>query len=466
MSSALRRLVILGLALVGTVASCQDPTQITLVVRTNVPYRTNVAMAMWSSTSGRIAPGAAPQATHGEPWLSDGLLGDLVVTPGGGKDDPLTLRVVLGVGRDPAQCTDADSKGCIVARRKLAFVPHTRLRVPVVLWLGCEGVVCSEDTTCNYVGKCVSAVVDPNACSSPEGCVLPGDPSESGVAEAGSGDTGVFETGPGDTGVTETGPGDTGPFPGDSGDASDTSSPGDSADAGVPSVVQITAGGYHTCVRFGDSTVKCWGKNNVGQLGLGDTTNRGDQPGQMGANLPTVDLGPGRTALQIIAGSLHTCARLDNSTVKCWGYNNLGQLGLGDTAQRVTPATLTAVDLGPGRTVLELAAGHHHTCARLDDGTSKCWGDNMSGQLGLGDILFRGAEAGQMGASLLAVNMGPGRAALQLTAGDLHTCARLDNAAVKCWGGNGSGQLGLGDTTSRGGQAGQMGASLPAVPLR
>ena len=50
----------------------------------------------------------------------------------------------------------------------------------------------------------------------------------------------------------------------------------------------------------------------------------------MGTCLPTVDLGTGRTARGITTGSLHTCARLDNDKVKCWGWNDDGQLGLGD----------------------------------------------------------------------------------------------------------------------------------------
>ena len=463
MSLTLRRLAVLGLVLVASVASCQDPTQITLVVRTNVPYRDKVTMAMWSSTSGRILPGTVPQVIYSEPWLSDGLLGDLVVTPGGSKDEPLTLRVVLGVGRDPAQCTDADSKGCIVARRKLSFVPHTRLRVPVVLWLACEGVVCSEDTTCNYVGKCVSAVVDPNACSSPEGCVLPGDPPGSGVSEAGPVDTGVPEAEAGDTAMPEAEAGDTG-------DASDTASPSDGGDAGVSSMPQLTAGRSHTCASFGDGTVKCWGQNGAGQLGLGDTQNRGAQPGQMGASLPMVDLGSGRRTIELTAGYSHTCALLDNGTVKCWGDNDSGELGLGDTMNRGDQpnemgASLPAVDLGPGRTALQITAGAEHTCVRLDNGTVKCWGYNNSGQLGLGDTLRRGAQPGEIGTNLPVVDLGPGRTALQITAGQRHTCARLDNGAVKCWGYNLNGQLGLGNTRDYGDEALEMGVNLPFVDL-
>jgi len=153
---------------------------------TRVPYRAGItSLALWSSRSGNVAPGAAPQATYADAWRPDGALGELVVTPSARRDESLTLRVVLGVGRDPAGCTDKDSKGCIVAKRTLSFVPHERLRVPVVLWLACEGVVCSADTTCNYVGACIPAAVDPGACASPDGCLLSGDKPLVGVADAG-----------------------------------------------------------------------------------------------------------------------------------------------------------------------------------------------------------------------------------------------------------------------------------------
>ena len=87
-------------------------------------------------------------------------------------------------------------------------------------------------------------------------------------------------------------------------------------------------------------------------------------------------------------------------------------------------AALPTVSLGPGRTALQLTAGLYHACARLDDGTVKCWGRNEFGQLGLGDTLHRGDGPGEMGAALPTESLGPGRTAMQLTAGHFHTCAR------------------------------------------
>jgi len=83
-----------------------------------------------------------------------------------------------------------------------------------------------------------------------------------------------------------------------------------------------------------NGSVKCWGKNNMGQLGLEDIINRGGNPDDMGDNLTTINLGNERTATAIAAGSNHTCAILDNESIKCWGSNAAGQLGLGDTNNR------------------------------------------------------------------------------------------------------------------------------------
>ena len=240
---------------------------------------------------------------------------------------------------------------------------------------------------------------------------------------------------------------------------------------GKPFVTRsITAGSTHTCVLVHSARVKCWGRNNFGQLGLGDTTSRGDGAGEMGDDLPTVNLGTGRTATALTSGESHTCALLDNGTVKCWGKNDVGQLGLGDTASRGDGAgemgdSLPPVSLGAGRTATAITAGDNHTCARLDNGTVKCWGNNTNGRLGLGDVAARGDAAGEMGDSLPAVDLGTGRTATAITAGSSHTCARLNNFTVKCWGNNASGRLGLGDVAARGDAAGEMGDSLPAVDL-
>ena len=235
------------------------------------------------------------------------------------------------------------------------------------------------------------------------------------------------------------------------------------------------------CAILDNGQLKCWGTNRYGELGLGDTTDRGTAPGQMGNSLPPVNLGSGLTVLRVAPASLHTCALLSNNQVKCWGSNNnadcinddtlcAGQLGLGDTITRGTAASqmggnLPYVNLGSGRTATFLAAGERQKCAILDTGALKCWGANSSGELGLGDTTTRGTSAAQMGNALPAVNLGTGRSARQVAMGNYHTCALLDNDTVKCWGKNSSGQLGLGDTQTRGDDPNEMGDSLPAINL-
>jgi alpha-tubulin suppressor-like RCC1 family protein len=161
----------------------------------------------------------------------------------------------------------------------------------------------------------------------------------------------------------------------------------------------------HTCALLQDGSVKCWGGNMMGQLGLGDTVNRGDQPNQMGDNLPAVDLGTGKTAIAIRAHLYKNCALLSDKNIKCWGMNDEGELGVGDIYHRGDEPNemgdnLPAIDLGAAMPVLSIVSGGNHTCAVLSHGGMKCWGSSGSGQLGQGDIADRGDNPGEMGDSL------------------------------------------------------------------
>ncbi|CAE7260727.1 UVR8 [Symbiodinium sp. CCMP2592] len=224
---------------------------------------------------------------------------------------------------------------------------------------------------------------------------------------------------------------------------------------------EVTAGFYFTCARLDDSSVKCWGSNGFGQIGDGSSgTYVGDASGEMGDNLPTVDLGTGRTAVELSAGGYHVCARLDNGSVKCWGRNHKYQLGLGlDTSTRIGDESnemgdyLPPVDLGTGRTAAEVSSGYFHTCARLDDGAIRCWGPNDYGEIGHTATLPSN------------VDLGTGRTAVHVAANGYSTCALLDNLETKCWGQNDDGTLGLGDTQDRGKSSSDMGNSLPAVDI-
>ncbi|XRB08750.1 EGF-like domain-containing protein [Pycnococcus provasolii] len=242
------------------------------------------------------------------------------------------------------------------------------------------------------------------------------------------------------------------------------------SEGGGGAATRLGVGHAFTCRVLSNNKAKCWGNNGNGQLGYGDTIQRGDLPNTMGDNLPYVDVGTGRTVKQITAGSAQMCALLDNDKAKCWGYNYNGELGYGDTNRRgdgpnEMGENLPYVDVGTGRTVKQISAGSSHMCALLDNDQVKCWGVNGNGQLGYGDTMQRGDGPNEMGDNLPYVDVGTGRTVKQISVSGSHTCAILDDDKVKCWGYNYVGQLGYGDTTTRGDGPNEMGDNLPYVDL-
>ncbi|HET6344550.1 MAG TPA: hypothetical protein VFH51_06435, partial [Myxococcota bacterium] len=203
------------------------------------------------------------------------------------------------------------------------------------------------------------------------------------------------------------------------------------------------------CVRLDTDEAKCWGDNTAGQLGLGDT-----QPRTTPAVLPALDLGAGRTTRGLALTSASACALRDDGTVQCWGLNTSGELGLGDTLTRVRPGGSVAL-LGPARSVV---TGARHACATLADGRLQCWGKNLNGELGLGDSTNRTRPGPP-------ADVGSGRTTTDVALGNYFTCALLDTLTVKCWGANYVGSLGLGDVLHRGNTPGTLGDSLPEVRL-
>ena len=161
----------------------------------------------------------------------------------------------------------------------------------------------------------------------------------------------------------------------------------------------IAPGYLHTCAVLDNASVKCWGYNNYGQLGIDSTTTIGDSSGEM-ASLSAVNLGTGRTATALASGIYHGCALLDNASVKCWGYNNYGQLGIDSTAtmgdNSGEMASLSTVNLGTGRTATAITSLLYYTCALLDGGDVKCWGHNNYGQLGIDSTVNTGDNSDEM----------------------------------------------------------------------
>lgn len=244
----------------------------------------------------------------------------------------------------------------------------------------------------------------------------------------------------------------------------------------------IAAGSSHTCAlsALSGGTVSCWGNNDTGQLGDGATQTR----------LSPTEV-PGLTGVTaIVAGAQHTCALIGSTGgVKCWGSHAVGQLGTGPTGSSSTPVDVLDSLSQPLVGVAEITAGRNHTCARFSTGGLVCWGWNMSGQLGDGTTTNRTVATAVQGYSSDVAQVSAGYAhtcfvrastkevmcfgeniygalgnnstipsstavlvsgintAVEVSAGDRFTCARLSSGEVQCWGANGSGSLGNGSTT-------------------
>lgn len=188
-------------------------------------------------------------------------------------------------------------------------------------------------------------------------------------------------------------------------------------------VVSLAAGVEHTCAVISDGTVRCWGDNTDGKLGIGTITEQYEK---------SVQVATIRAARQIATKFMFTCANLVGGTVRCWGNNRYGQLGDGTINNALLPVTVAGLHAATA-----VAAGSDHACALLKDGSISCWGRNEKGQLGNATHID----------SFIPVSVKGMTTATAVIAGDSHTCALLQAGTVRCWGGNDSGQLGNGTKT-------------------
>jgi alpha-tubulin suppressor-like RCC1 family protein len=175
------------------------------------------------------------------------------------------------------------------------------------------------------------------------------------------------------------------------------------------SLNRIAAGQNHTCAITSAATVSCVGSNQYGQLGQPLTV--------LSSATPAVV--PGLTdVVSIESGSWTTCAVLGDSSVKCWGRDRA--LGTGSTVNSPTP---TSVPFLSG--VVSLSTDYLQTCALTVSGTVYCWGDNSFGAVGPG-----------FGAGVARVPVAvPGVAgAVQVSVGTYASCAVINDGSVKCWG--------------------------------
>ena len=214
------------------------------------------------------------------------------------------------------------------------------------------------------------------------------------------------------------------------GTTTDSTTPVDVVGLGAPAIA-VSAGKGHTCALVTGGGVKCWGWNQSGQLGDGTGGSTGDF-----SAIPVGVVGLEGGVVAIAAGSVHTCALTTAGNVKCWGWNAHGQLGDGTTFDSTTPVDV--VGLGSG--AVAVSGGIFHTCALTTAGGATCWGDNSAGQLGDGTTFDSTIPIGVSGLTSGVVAISAG--------GSGHTCA-LAAGGAKCWGSNVMGQLGDGTTTNR-----------------
>jgi cysteine-rich repeat protein len=250
---------------------------------------------------------------------------------------------------------------------------------------------------------------------------------------------------------------------GHSDDIGDDETPASAGDVMLPAPgVQLTMGDSHSCILMADMAVRCWGEGSSGKLGYGNTENIGDD--EFPINIPDVALGG--AALEVDAGGSHTCARLNDGKARCWGAGFGGQLGYGNPltiGDDESPAS--AGDVPIGAAIVSMATGINHTCAITATGAIRCWGSNYSGQLGYGHLQNIGddetpASAGNVSAIPLGLPANTKASALAL---GFMTCALYQGGAVLCWGPNLHGQLGQGNTTMIGDD--ELPSTIAAIPL-
>jgi len=194
-------------------------------------------------------------------------------------------------------------------------------------------------------------------------------------------------------------------------------------------VESVSAGDRHTCAILVGGAAYCWGDGDAGQLGQGNHAE---------SNVP-VRIGFADPARGIAAAASHTCAiTIDSGFTRhlhCWGDNASGQLGIGSSLASTSPVHVS----DPSSFLDDVLVSAHgdYTCAAVLDGNAFCWGANFDGQLGTGN--YTSYQTPRQVQDLTNVTA--------LATGLNHTCA-IGGPSLYCWGGNGFGQLGIGTTGS------------------
>lgn len=198
--------------------------------------------------------------------------------------------------------------------------------------------------------------------------------------------------------------------------------------SGLSTAISICAGNNYTCAVLASGVIQCWGGNPCGNLGNGNTTD---------SNVPVTVSGISN-ALGVAPGVDHTCAWTADGHAYCWGCNDYGQLGNGSINDSAVPVETYDDQMYP---VTAVSSGADYSCALGVNGVAYCWGLNDYGTLGNGQTYnglgyFNWAPVAVLGIS----------SATGISAGYSNACAVLADGTVQCWGLNNHGGLGNGST--------------------
>ncbi len=138
----------------------------------------------------------------------------------------------------------------------------------------------------------------------------------------------------------------------------------------------ISAGGYHTCGVLTNESGLCWGSNSLGELGNGGVT-ASKIPVFVSGNYNFSSI---QASSDYVAGGGHTCGLLTNGSAVCWGYGGNGQLGGGSTPETETVPSFVS----GGYTFSKISLRSSYSCGILINGSALCWGNNEYGTLGNG----------------------------------------------------------------------------------
>lgn len=210
----------------------------------------------------------------------------------------------------------------------------------------------------------------------------------------------------------------------------------------------LIAGVAFSCALSEHAQVQCWGADSQGRLGRGTQgTHVGDN--EHPVQWPALQLPAGRRPIDLSssADARHACVVFDDRRARCWGQNFSGQLGLGtiDNWGDDDGETVSALDDLPIEGIVRVVTGAQTTCALLDTGDAQCWGAGRFGIRGDGRTDSIGDDERLVGPSSRSkVDVGD-HAIVDLAIGNRHACALLDSGDVRCWGSHERGQLGVGD---------------------